>query len=175
MGHNSYAIPIDMKNILIPSDFSVQSLDCIKPLLERFPYQRVNLLLFHVFLLSDSISDLMLLARRRKEYEHISDAFWEACRQLECTYKDQINAIAVECFYGSTMAVFKNYLEGHQIDLIMYPEGYQYRKLGKNSCDPVQLIEKCGWQVLRMTSEQKQERAACFCWVQNFSYHLSLN
>lgn len=163
-----------MKNILIPSDFSLQSLDCIPSLTERFKHDRLNISLVHVFLLTDSVTELMLLSRRNRDYEHVSLQFWNRCVELEHTYRKHINSIRVKCFYGCTVAVFRNYLEGHGIDLIVYPEQYQFRKLCKESLDPAKLIARCGWEVLVLNQETPATESRHFSQEKEFSYSLSL-
>jgi len=164
-----------MKNILIPSDFSVQSLACIKHLPAQFSDDRISILLVHVFLLTDSINDLMLLSRRNKDYDHISPAFRNRCMELEREYRERIHSIRVECFYGCTAAVFRNYLEGHRIDRIVYPQHYQFRKLGKESVDPARLIANCGWAVQVLDQEiWAVEEAPPFSREKDWSYSLSL-
>lgn len=164
-----------MKNILIPCDFSLSSLDCMEALVHKFKFERINITFIHVFLLSDSITDLMLLSRRRKEDSYISDEFWNQCKQLEKRYWHQVNTIKVACFYGNTVAVFKNYLESHHINLIVYPQNYQFRMLCKGSFDPARLIARSGREVLRLTEDIKRKEAKSFQWVKNMSYQLSPN
>lgn len=164
-----------MKNILIPSDFSIQSLDCIKELLSKFKDDRLTIVFIHVFLLTDSISELMLLSRRRKEYDYVSRQFWDQCKKLEREHCTRIHSIQVKCFYGSTVAVFKNFLEGHGIDLIVYPAHYQFRKLSKRSVDPTEFIAKCGREVMKLSGEVPAKEVRLFTWVRHMSYQLSPN
>ncbi|MDO1451405.1 hypothetical protein Q0590_34335 [Rhodocytophaga aerolata] len=164
-----------MKNILIPSDFSLQSLDCVEDVVQSFNSERINIVFVHVFLITSSIVDLMLLSRRRKEYSYISEQFWNECKKLENEYQKQINSIKVECFYGNTVAVFKNYLEGLKIDLIVYPQLYKYQLLCKESCDPAKLIAKSGRKVWMLAANRKPTQVRQFRRVRNMSYQLSLN
>ena len=164
-----------MKNLLIPSDFSTKSLDCIKDLLYTYRNEKINILLVHVFLMSDSISDLMLLSRRRKEYDFISPEFWNHCKQLEYEHWPQINSIRVECFYGSTVAVFKHFLEGQNIDVIVYPQHYQFRKLSKMSLDPARLIARSGLEVKLLTSEAVAKEATLVSRKERIAHSLPQN
>ncbi|MDO1450221.1 hypothetical protein Q0590_28330 [Rhodocytophaga aerolata] len=164
-----------MKNILIPSDFTLQSLDCVEDVVQSFKSERITIVFVHVFIVSSSIVDLMLLSRRRKEYSYISDQFWNECKRLEKEYSERINSIKVECFYGNTVAVFKNYLEGLKIDLIVYPQLYTFKQLCKESCDPAKLIAKSGREVWMLAAKKKPKEVRQFRWVRNMSYQLSLN
>ncbi|HEY0610546.1 MAG TPA: hypothetical protein VGD35_12840, partial [Chitinophaga sp.] len=64
-----------MKNILIPTDFSIRSLDLVKAAVHAGINEPMNILLVHCFKMSDNIQELMMLSRRMKDYEHISDEF----------------------------------------------------------------------------------------------------
>lgn len=145
-----------MKNILIPTDFTVRSLDLVKAAVYAGINEPMNILLVNFFKMSDSIQELMMLSKRMKEYEHISDEFREVCKELEERYPARINSIRVECFYGSTIAVFKNYLYGRSISMIIYDEHYRFTKVNKSSIDPLNIIKKSGCPLLPLTPGREE-------------------
>ncbi len=145
-----------MKNILIPTDFSIRSLDLVKAAVYAGINEPMNILLVNFFKMSDNIQELMMLSRRMKDYEHISDEFREVCNQLQERYPARINSIKVECFYGSTIAVFKNYLFGNNINMIVYDEHYRFIKLNKSSIDPLNIIKKSGCALLPLTPGREE-------------------
>lgn len=164
-----------MKNILIPSDFTVQSLNYLASLLPQVASERLNILLVHAFAMPDSLVDLMLLSRRNEENEYVSAEFQKHCQQWEKAHRDRIHSIRVKCFYGSTKALFKNFLEGHRIDLIAYPKQYPYKNLCKTSVDLTKLIEKSERKVILLTEERPQQECSSLPRVKNISYSFSLN
>jgi hypothetical protein len=137
-----------MKNILIPTDFSTESLKCIEPIIRKFRNERLNILFVHLFSISDSLLDVLKFSRRNKDYNYISEVFWTQCNKLEKKHAPCITSIRMKCFYGGTMAVFKNLLEANNIDVVVYPENYHFKKLSNTSLDPSKFIEKCGKQVV---------------------------
>jgi hypothetical protein len=145
-----------MKNILIPTDFSIRSLDLVKAAVYAGINEPMNILLVNFFKMSDNIQELMMLSRRMKDYEYISDEFREVCNQLQERYPARINSIKVECFYGSTIAVFKNYLFGNGINMIVYDEHYRFIKLNKSSIDPLNIIKKSGCALLPLTPGREE-------------------
>lgn len=145
-----------MKNILIPTDFSIRSLDLVKAAVHAGINEPMNILLVHCFKMSDNIQELMMLSRRMKDYEHISDEFKAVCRELEERYPARINRIRVECFYGSTIAVFKNYLYGNDISLIVYDEHFRFTKVNKSSIDPLNIIKKSGCSLLPLSPGREE-------------------
>jgi len=143
-------------NIIIPSDFTLSSLNIIPVLAERYPKQKLNVSLVHFLQLSDSISDLLLLSRRSREYELISDEFYTGCTMLKNDYADQIENIIPDFFYGNTVAVFKNYLEEKETELIAMPENHNYARLTSNSFDPTILMQRSGYKIVILKAEAKQ-------------------
>jgi len=143
-------------NIIIPSDFTLSSLNIIPVLAERYPDQKLNISLVHFLQLSDSISDLLLLSRRSREYQLISDEFYAGCTMLKNDYAGQIETITPDFFYGNTVAVFKNYLEEKEIGLIAMPENHSYARLTPNSFDPTILMQRSGYKIITLKAEVKQ-------------------
>lgn len=135
-----------MQTILIPTDFSLSSLDCIPDLCKQ-QNNELNLVFVHMFKLSDSMSDLLMLSRRSREYEYISDGFYQQCEVLKSKFP-QIRKISIEFFYGSTLGMFRNFLEAHEVDTVLDAANCSCSKLNKSSVDPVQLIKKCGLPAL---------------------------
>jgi hypothetical protein len=131
-----------MKTLLIPTDFTYQSLQSIPVIAQQYYPQKLDIILVHMLKITDSISELLMLSRRSAEYKHIPDNFYVRCRELEKDYSHLINRIHIDIFYGSTVAVFNNYLDAHQIDGIVTPHD-NYQLLFKNSIDPEILIAKC--------------------------------
>lgn len=145
-------------NILIPSDFTLSSLNIIPALVERYPKQKLNITFAHFLQLSDSISDLLLLSRRSREYRLISDEFYAGCTMLKNDYPDQIVNLTPDFFYGNTIAVFKNYLEAKETDLIAMPDGHDYANLTPNSFNPAILMQRSGYKTLAVKTQAKQAK-----------------
>lgn len=137
-----------MKNILIPTDFSINSLDCVPSLCAQFEGQELTICFIHLFKLSDSINELLLLGRRNKEYEHVSDSFYSECEKLKKQHPE-IQSIKIDFFYGSTLGQFKNYLAANEIDSILHPADCSISKLNKTSIDPSILTDRCDTPLLR--------------------------
>lgn len=139
-----------MKTLLIPTDFTAQSLQCIPSLAQQYYPKKLNIILVHMLKITDSISELLMLSRRSAEYRHIPDNFYVRCRELEKDYSHLINHINIDFFYGSTIAVFNNYLDAHNVDAIVIPHD-NYQMLFKNSIDPEVLIAKSGKRTITIT------------------------
>lgn len=136
-----------MKTLFIPTDFTYQSLQSIPNIAQQYYPQKVDIRLVHMLKITDNIGELLMLSRRSTEFRQIPDNFYIRCRDMEKDFSHLINRIHIDIFYGSTVAVFNNYLDAHEVDAIVPPHD-NYKLLFKNSINPEVLIEKCGKRVL---------------------------
>ncbi|MCC8410979.1 hypothetical protein LJ707_18710 [Mucilaginibacter sp. UR6-1] len=136
-----------MQTILIPTDFNTEALKAIPLVCNEMKEQKLSFIFIHMFKLSDSETDLLMLSRRSREYEQVSDAFYNGCTALKQQYS-QISAIRVEFLYGSTLSMFKNFLEDNQVDQVLDIKHCHAGKINRSSIDPAVLIQKSGLPVL---------------------------
>ena len=141
-----------MKTILVPTDFKLGSINIIDALVQNQRNQTLNIIFVHAFKLSDSITDMLMLSRRSRDYENISDEFYQQLNQVKAKYANQIGAIGLEYFYGSTVAAFKNFIEAFDVDCIAYLDGYNFTPINKYSIDPKVLTGRAGCPVIELTS-----------------------
>lgn len=146
-----------MKTILIPTDFNVSALNCIPDLCKSMEKTEFNIIFVHLFRLSDSITDLLMLSRRSREFEYISDEFQEGCQDLKNAFQ-VIKSIRIEFFYGSTLSMFKNFLEANEVDCILHPAFCSWEKLNKASIDPQNLFSKSGLPTVTILKKQEELR-----------------
>lgn len=137
-----------MRTTLIPTDFSLASTKVVDALLHEHPNETFRIVFFHAFKLSDSITDLLMLNRRSKDYENVGDDFYESIEKYKFEYPDKLQSIGIEYFYGSTIAAFKNFIEAHAIDCIAYDAGYTFNAINKFSIDPKYLTERISCETI---------------------------
>ena len=137
-----------MKTVLIPTDFNVESIKIIDAFNLNYKFEDVTFIFLHAFKLSDSITDMLMLSRRSRDYENISEEFYLGLETTRQKYPKLIKNIGIEYFYGSTVVSFKNLLERLSIDAIVYPENYQFRSINRYSIDPTILTSKCGYPII---------------------------
>jgi len=140
-----------MKTVLIPTDFNLESLTILETLVQQ-KTEKMNIIFLHAFKLSDSITDMLMLSRRSRDYENVSDEFYNAINQFKIKYPSQVNCIGIEYFYGSTVAAFKNFLEAFDVDYIAYLKNYNFKPINKYSIDPKFLTERSGCEVLYLNT-----------------------
>ncbi len=136
-----------MQTILIPADFKAVPYKDLSILCNRFGGEEIRLLFVHMFKLSDSETDLLMLARRSREYEQVSDEFYDGCKELKKKHP-QIKEIKIEFLYGSTLGMFKNFLDTHLVNMVLNINGSYAGKINKASIDPAVLIKKSGLPII---------------------------
>lgn len=144
-----------MKHILIPTDFNIDALTSISELCRQTKNNDFQLIFVHVFNISDSIGDLLMLSRRNREYEYVTDEFYQECETLKATFP-HVKSIKIEFLYGSTVRVFRNYLETHLIDSVFDLKNYSFKPLNKLSVDPTMLIEKSRLEVIKLSPQTRE-------------------
>lgn len=133
-----------MRNVLIPTDFSIESLRLAEQTLEALDDQTMTITLFHAFDINGFAPD-MLGSSRRLPYGHLlTDAFRIACKKLKENYPQTLQSIHVRHMYGNNNAVFRNFIDAHDIDMIVYPPNYVFNAITPQSINPGSLFEKSG-------------------------------
>jgi hypothetical protein len=141
-----------MKTVLVPTDFKLESIKIIDALVQHQQNKNLNIIFVHAFKLSDSITDMLMLSRRSRDYENVSDEFYQQLNQAKAKYPTQINTIGIEYFYGSTVAAFKNFIEAFEVERIAYLKGYDFTAINKYSIDPKILTERAGCEVIQLNT-----------------------
>lgn len=143
-----------MKKILIPTDFTEESLSIISNYVIDRSEKEVSVLFFSGIKLSDSITDLLLLSRRTREVELIPKSFTNYCDCIQNEFSSVVK-VRFEYFYGNTMALFRNFLDANEIDEIVYDPGITFRKITKSSLDIIDIINRSSWKKWTPASGRK--------------------
>ena len=141
-----------MKTVLVPTDFKLESIKIIEALVQHQKNETLNIIFVHAFKLSDSITDMLMLSRRSRDYENVSDEFYHLLNQAKAKYPTQINTIGIEYFYGSTVAAFKNFIEAFDVERIAYLKEYNFTPINKYSIDPKILTARAGCEVIQLNT-----------------------
>jgi hypothetical protein len=128
-----------MKNILIPTDFTLQSINMLDNYLESIHQKNINLVFFSVFALPESEQDIVG-SSAKPHLQVMNEPFRKACKKLKAKYDDTIATIQYKYLYGNSRQVFNNFLEYNKIDLIFCP--YQHFEFPHKKCmDPLPIIK----------------------------------
>ena len=145
-----------MTNILVPTDFTSSSLQLAVQAIQSIDARNINILLFHAFEMPSSEFELLDPYRQRPYAGLITDSFRQECKQLKEKYSTVLGKINFRCMEGSTVPLFRNFINANEIDLIYCPEHYQFKPVHKRSIDPRPLFKRSGTKVVKEAALQKK-------------------
>jgi hypothetical protein len=129
------------KTVLIPTDFSIESLNLVKYAAQAAVSEPVNVLLVHGVRQSDSIMDLLFFSRNKTILKLQNADFDEACKVLRNKYDSRINSFRIEIFSGFTQSAFQKFLEAHRVNEILIPKSYILKLTSDRSFDLLPFIK----------------------------------
>lgn len=138
------------KTILIPTDFTVNSLNVLKSILiQNEAKQTYNVILLHGMSLSDSIRDLLFFLKSKQIDSLTNPEFEEAYEVIRNKFDSQISSLRIDLFTGYNLSAFNNYLEGNKVEQIFISDKKPVLT-NKNSFDLSRFIEKCQVEVTKV-------------------------
>lgn len=139
------------KNVLVPTDFTIESLNVVKSLLNQQHDGCVyNIVLVHGVRVSDSIADLLFFSKAKLIDSLSSRSFEDACRVIKNKYESSVHAIWSDVFTGNTQTAFATYLRANKIDEIYVPSAYRLVLKDKRSVDMLPFIKNCERSVMQI-------------------------
>lgn len=137
-----------MKNVLIPTDFTTESLQLLNQTAETMQGTKFNAVLFHAFNLPDDIIELMFIGRDKIHTGLVTDEFRNRCRKIKNLHHETLHSVSVKYIYGNTVRLFKNFADANHISLIVLPEELQLQMLHKYSVHPASFLKKSGIEIM---------------------------
>lgn len=131
------------KTIVIPTDFTVQSLNVLKAVLnQNETKQEYDVILLHGFNVGDSIRDLLFFSKSQQIASLMNTEFEEAYEVIRNKFDSQISSLKIDLFNGYNLSAFSTYLEANGVSGIFTSD--RKPKFGhKNSFDLSRFINKC--------------------------------
>lgn len=144
-----------MRNVLVPTDFSNASFDLVEKTIQTMGGQTIDITLFHAFQIPFFPGDLI---RNQKQPYHdlLTDAFRNSCKRIKQQHPKQVQRIVFRHLYGNTPAVFRNFVDANDIDLIVYPEPYEFIQVHPDSVNPDRMFKKSGIPLLRQLTPKRR-------------------
>lgn len=119
------------ESILIPTDFTITSLNLLKQALKNNEDREKSYILVFVTTASDSITDLLFSSKSSFIKANTNDTFLEGLDILKNKYSETIKSIQIEPFYGFTKAAFRNFINANDVSEVYLPT----EKLVQNHTD----------------------------------------
>lgn len=142
-----------MNKILIPTDFSVESLNVLKYVLEHHPDKKIHILLVHVAQLPDAITELLFFRKNVLMKSLISEPFYEAKAILTNKFYSKIHAIETDLYFGITHFALKNYIEAQGITEAYLPKNQIFKKSDSKSLNLIAQIKKVTSKITEVEME----------------------
>jgi len=131
------------RTILIPTDFSIESLNLFKAAAQSAITERVNIVFFHAVYSPNSMVDLLFRSQQKRNELLITENFRNGCTIILNKFASSISSNRIEFFSGNTQTAFQNFLEGNRITEIFIPKNYTLRKTSALSFNPIPFINEC--------------------------------
>jgi hypothetical protein len=138
-----------VKRILVPVDFSVESLITLKKALDFLGDEQIHVVLLYGEHLPDSITELLFYSPGERLKKLIPPAFHEALTILRNRYEKQLTSLKIELFHGTSLNAMKNFVAGYNIDQVFIPAEYTLKPL-KGGFNPLGIIRRLEIPVLKM-------------------------
>lgn len=143
-----------MKNILVPTDFSVQSLQLVHEIVRKHPQQKVSICLVHLVHIPTDITDL-LFAKRNRLHDHVPARFNQAIEMLKNKYASRIAWMGLEFYYGSTATALNGIIENRNIEEVYVLADHAYGLPLPQSVGMIRLLGKCKVAVSKIEPKVK--------------------
>ncbi|MGV3585872.1 MAG: universal stress protein [Adhaeribacter sp.] len=137
-----------MKKIIIPTNLTNQSLSLIKYGLQVMKGETCQIFLLHLIPLPDSIPELLMLPRKEELMETVSASFKKALERIRKSYAVEISSLEVVHFYGDSPLKIRNFIDNHNIDLVLCPVAAAGNAAQKNLEPFTQLVKDVACPVL---------------------------
>jgi hypothetical protein len=135
-----------MQHILIPTDFSIRSLNAIHTVAANYAGSSVQVSMFHLLQPENDITQLFR-SRRTMHLDMISREYHEACQILQNRYSSVISNLKIEFGFGTTVNYLSNLMEGLKISSVLACVDMEYNYTDKRSIDPLPLLRKTGIKI----------------------------
>lgn len=149
-----------MRHILIPTDFTVQSLNAVHAAVAAFGGEKLKVTLFHLLRQPGSLDGLLFASRRNsmraKQADMINEEFKETCEILKNTYKSKIESIQVKFGMGDTAAYVRNFLEGSKVNTVVYCTDTELGLPSKDSIPMMKLLQRTKYDTQVLPSAQQR-------------------
>ncbi|WP_186755170.1 adenine nucleotide alpha hydrolase family protein [Echinicola salinicaeni] len=138
------------KTILIPTDFSVKSLNIVKSALSINGDCELRILLVHGLELPDSMTDLLLFSKKKLLEELETKEFRASCQMLISKYDSNLIELSVDIFSGYNKRAFENYIEANEVDEIYALADHDFLPRHKSSFDLMPFINKSSTNLIKV-------------------------
>lgn len=133
---------IRMKRLLIPTDFSISSLNLVKSALEKLDNESHHITMVVGRESPNSITDLLFYSKEKALKDLMSNDFIDAIQLIQNRYSTKINSISFDILHSQNKNYIKNYISGNNFDLLILPEQLSFAKKTKQGFNLIPLFKE---------------------------------
>jgi len=131
-----------IKRLLMPTNFTVSSLNAVISYLSKGTDTKIELVLLHGHASSESMTEMLAFDKDDYLDECYSEDFLTACQIIKTRFEDQVEEIYSDIICSKNDRYIRNYLKGHKIAKVILPSEFEYAQLATNSFCTVALLRK---------------------------------
>lgn len=146
-----------MRKILIPTDFTVQSLQLVEFAFINYPNTKLDIILIAGFKLLDTRWAIFHFSEREQIRKQLSEEFFEAKRLIVREHKEAIDNITIQLFSGVNSFAFQNFLEQLHVDDAIIPKANSLYCPSGKWFDTTMFIKKNVKNVIEVPVELTEE------------------
>jgi hypothetical protein len=131
----------NLNKVIIPTDFSVKSLNFVIEFLKNNSSNQYDIVLLHGYDIPQTISDLLFFSKTKLLNKLQSKEFTDALHVIENHFESSIKTITIDFITSEQKQYIKNYLEVQNLAQIVTIENYAMSFKDKNSFDVNKLLK----------------------------------
>ena len=144
-----------MKKILIPTNFSVDSLQLIEYAILNNPQCKLDIILVAGHTLSNNRWTIAHFCKSEEVRKQYANGFLAAKRSLMRVYKESINTLSYELFTGNNSIAFRHFLDQLDADATIIPKTKLLPGKSRKWFDPTRFLKKQVRNVIEVPIEQQ--------------------
>jgi len=146
-----------MRKIIIPTDFTVESLQLIEYAILNYPDEKLDVILAFGYKIPLHEIEIIKFSSMSIIHKATSEKFLKAKKNILIEHSDRLNRINIELFCGLNSVVFKNFLREHNIHDAIIPQN-NFICLKNSKCfDLTPLIRKKVENVIEVELNNRSE------------------
>ena len=144
-----------MKHAIIPTDFSISSLQIVHDVMHHYSGEQVKITLLHLVFLPDSIPDLLF--KRRQNRRDIPSEFTQACEIIANKYGASLAGIKTLIQAGETKAYMENLFDGLKADAVFIAADHAWVNPFQDSIQTMALCRKCRFPIVERAATSRAD------------------
>ena len=141
---------LTMVHIILPTDFSIGSLQPVHEVMQYYRHDVVRITLLHLVDIPSGIGDLLFRLRRMDERFPIPQQFLDACEVLANRYDSRLTGITPLIRYGSSAGFLENLISGLKADVVYFQAGFEEQPTFDDSVPLIPLLKRCHANIIQL-------------------------